>query len=92
MLRALFFSFFVVSLSLPGCGGGNGNHEFKSATDELPVDCLTKPNPGACHGAQTGFYYDYRDNRCKPFAHGGCGAQVPFQTLQACRDFCGADG
>lgn len=84
--------FVVVALSLSGCGGGGNSGESVTQKDELPVGCLVKPEPGACRGTQIGFYYDYRDNRCKPITHGKCGGQTPFQSLQACRDFCGAGG
>ncbi|NKN32561.1 BPTI/Kunitz domain-containing protein [Marichromatium bheemlicum] len=55
---------------------------------ELPVGCLAKPDPGPCRAAQTRFFYDYRDNRCKPFRYGGCKGRVPFETLAECRSFC----
>ncbi|AHF03802.1 proteinase inhibitor I4 serpin [Marichromatium purpuratum 984] len=55
---------------------------------ELPVGCLAKPDPGPCRAAQTRFFYDYRDNRCKPFRYGGCEGRVPFETLAECRSFC----
>lgn len=70
--------------------GGCGATETLDASKELPVACLAKPDPGPCRAAKTRFYYDYRDNRCKPFAYGGCQGRVPFETLDECRSFCGA--
>jgi hypothetical protein len=59
--------------------------------DDLPVACVVTPGTGSCRGNQVGFYYDYRDDRCKPFAYGSCQGPAPFPTLQSCVDFCGAN-
>ncbi len=72
---------------LGGCGGAG-----REATDpeDLPVSCVAKPAPGNCRGRYTKFYYDYRDNRCKPFTYSGCGGRIPFETLEDCVNYCGA--
>lgn len=74
-------------VALTGCGGA----DVIDTKEELPVSCLNQPDPGSCRGAKRGFYYDYRDNRCKPFTYGGCAGRVPFQTREECVGFCGAD-
>jgi hypothetical protein len=79
--------FVPVVLALGGCAGGSALH---ATVDELPVACVVKPDPGACGGSEVRYFYDYRDDRCKPFRYGGCGGSAPFQTLQGCLDFCGA--
>jgi hypothetical protein len=76
-----------VALALGGCAGGSG---LDATADELPVACVVKPDPGPCGGSEVRYFYDYRDDRCKPFRYGGCGGRAPFQTLQGCLDFCGA--
>jgi hypothetical protein len=76
-----------VALALGGCAGGSALH---ATADELPVACVVKPDPGPCGGSEVRYFYDYRDDRCKPFRYGGCGGSAPFQTLQGCLDFCGA--
>ncbi|QVL49131.1 MAG: proteinase inhibitor I4 serpin [Thiocapsa sp.] len=81
-LRALV----ILMAGLAGCGGTPTG----AGSDELPVGCLVKPDPGACRSNQLGFYYDYRDDRCKAFSYGGCAGRVPFPTLQRCLEFCGA--
>lgn len=75
----------AVVLALSGCAGGLG-----ARGDELPVSCLDRPDPGPCRAAQVRYFYDYHDNRCKPFRYGGCRGYVPFETLERCIDFCGA--
>ncbi|SDW71847.1 BPTI/Kunitz domain-containing protein [Thiocapsa roseopersicina] len=76
----------ILMAGLAGCGGAPTG----GGSDELPVGCLVKPDPGPCRSNQLGFYYDYRDDRCKAFTYGGCAGRVPFPTLQHCLDFCGA--
>ncbi|UHD16028.1 BPTI/Kunitz domain-containing protein [Thiocapsa bogorovii] len=76
----------ILMASLSGCGGASSG----GAREELPVACLVKPDPGPCRSNQRGFYYDYRDDRCKAFTYGGCAGRVPFPTLKHCLDFCGA--
>jgi hypothetical protein len=75
----------VLLAGLVGCGGTASG----GAREELPVACVVKPDPGPCRSNQAGFYYDYRDDRCKAFTYGGCEGRVPFPTLQSCVDFCG---
>ena len=84
----------TLASALSGCGGGGsvGDRPPLNPQEELPVGCLVKPDPGPCRAAQKRFYYDYRDNRCKPFNYGGCQGRVPFETLKACQDYCGARG
>ncbi len=73
--------------TLTGCAGGIAKGATKA---DLPVSCVVTPVSGSCRGSQVGFYYDYRDDRCKPFSYGGCQGRVPFPTLQRCVEFCGA--
>lgn len=73
--------------ALTGCATGKSKGAVQS---DLPVTCVVMPDPGSCRGNQVGFYYDYRDDRCKPFNSGGCQGRVPFPTLQRCVEFCGA--
>lgn len=83
------FSVLWLPLVLSACGGDAG---IVDTSEELPVSCLSQPDPGPCRGAKRGFFYDYRDNRCKPFSYGSCAGRAPFQTLSECVSFCGADG
>lgn len=77
----------AVALGLAGCASRG---TLDPAT-ELPVSCMAKPDPGPCRAVLTRYYYDYRDNRCKPFAYGGCQGRVPFESARECIEFCGAE-
>lgn len=72
-------------LALSGCGG---SVEEVIRPDELPVACVAKPKPGNCTGSITGFYYDYRDDRCKAFYWSGCGGHVPYESMAECTKQC----
>jgi hypothetical protein len=77
----------TMTLLLSGCGGPGTVQG--GSRDELPVSCVVTPDPTSCPGHQVGFFYDYRDDRCKPMSHGGCSGRTPFPTLKACLDYCG---
>jgi hypothetical protein len=74
----------AVAMLPGGCGSTPGN-----TGDLMHVSCLVEPDRGPCSGAKPGFYYDYRDDRCKRFIYGGCGGKVPFATLEQCVETCG---
>jgi hypothetical protein len=75
-----------LALVIGGCGGGS--RATVNTAEELPVSCLAKPKSGNCGGAQRKYYYDFRDNRCKPFTYTGCGGQVPFESKEDCVSYC----
>ncbi len=81
----------VLTLSLSLLSGGCAGNRVNPSTDLLPVTCLDKPDPGDCAGRRLGYYYDYSDNRCKPFVHGNCPRKVPFRDKAECLTVCGAD-
>ncbi|MBK1701397.1 BPTI/Kunitz-type proteinase inhibitor domain-containing protein [Thiococcus pfennigii] len=58
--------------------------------DLLPVRCLDEPDLDVCPGRSVGYFYDYRDNSCKPFMYGNCRVKVPFATQEECIQVCGA--
>ncbi|AGA91872.1 Kunitz/bovine pancreatic trypsin inhibitor-like protein [Thioflavicoccus mobilis 8321] len=60
--------------------------------DLLPVRCIDEADLDACPGDSTGYYYDYRDNSCKPFRYGNCQVKVPFDTRDECIQVCVASG
>lgn len=75
----------LVAIALTGCTAGSSAIH---TSDALPVDCLVKPNHGPCQSAETRFYYDYRDDRCKAFTYGGCKGRIPFRTQKECSEHC----
>jgi hypothetical protein len=85
MPRRIAPGLLMAVLALSGCGGGR---EEVILTDELPVACVAKPQPGYCSGSIQKYYYDYRDDRCKAFYWSGCGGFVPYQTLAECTKQC----
>jgi len=73
----------VATLVLGGCGGGE-----ELTKNDLPVQCLDKPESGPCSRRVIRYFYDYRYNRCRAFHYGGCRGQVPFDNREACEEMC----
>ena len=69
-------------LALGGCGGDG------LTSNDLPVRCLDKPEPGPCKQRVIRYYYDYRYDRCRAFHYGGCEGLVPFDSRKVCEDTC----
>jgi hypothetical protein len=81
-----FMALGILAVNMTGCRGPSAGGGVR---DSLPVGCVVTPGTESCRGSQVGFYYDYRDDRCKP-TYGSCLGRAPFPTLQSCVDFCGA--
>jgi hypothetical protein len=71
-----------IAFNLGGCSGDG------LTQNDLPVQCLDKPQPGACKKRVIRYFYDYRSDRCRTFQYGGCGGRVPFETLEECEKTC----
>jgi hypothetical protein len=56
--------------------------------NDLPVQCLDKPDPGPCDRSEIRYYYDFRYDRCRAFHYGGCQGHVPFDTRSECEKTC----
>jgi hypothetical protein len=57
----------------------------KPAVD-LKRRCHLKPDGGVC---KANFIHAYYDGRvCREFSYGGCGGEVPFDSLEACKSIC----
>lgn len=72
---------FVIAATLGAISG--------CASKPLPDACYQPPESGQCRAAIERYYFDAGLNRCKAFIWGGCGGQVPFDTLEACTSTCG---
>jgi len=61
-----------------------------SATKEpqKSLKCQEKPSAGKCRAIFHKYYYDQNDKKCKSFIWGGCGGNVPFNTLDKCQETC----
>lgn len=75
ILIALFISVFFIACS-------------STKNPTLPSTCLEKPSSGMCKALFYKYYYDEKDGSCKKFVWGGCGGNVPFQTLKECKSSC----
>lgn len=75
-----------LTLALSGCGGG------EVTQNDLPVQCLDKPEPGPCNKHLIRYFYDYRYDRCRAFHYGGCQGHVPFETQDECEEICMGGG
>ena len=56
---------------------------------QLPSACLKKPDAGNCKAAFHRYYYSPETKKCEMFIWGGCGGNVPFETMVECRKMCG---
>jgi len=55
---------------------------------ELPEQCRRVPVNGSCKAFSEKYYFDRKTRRCTGYIYDGCGAVVPFDTLDACRTLC----
>lgn len=70
---ACYVGFFLLVIS---CRKDNCN---------LPKPCTEKPDPGPCEALISKYYYDSELKTCRKFEWGGCGDNVPFDTLEECK-------
>ena len=56
----------------------------------LPAACSEKPEAGMCRAAFTRYYHDEQKGECRSFIWGGCGGNVPFDTMESCQSTCQA--
>jgi hypothetical protein len=82
-MQAFFLTLFTIAaLSIGGCSSDD------LTKNDLPVQCLDKPEPGPCKARVIRYFYDYRYDRCRAFHYGGCKGRVPFKTLETCEEIC----
>ncbi len=88
--RASIIKAFVIALSalLSACGGSPDGAI--PSSDALHVSCLARPDTGNCRAAKPAFYYDYATDSCRHFLWGGCGENLPFESMDDCISACGA--
>lgn len=71
----------LLGLTLTGC----------QMRDSLPEQCGEKPDSGMCRAAFTRYYHDGATGQCRAFIWGGCGGNVPFETMDNCQQVCNAE-
>lgn len=59
-----------------------------SKSDKLSSKCYTVPKTGNCKAMINKYYFNIEDKSCKSFIWGGCGGNIPFQTLEECKKTC----
>ncbi len=55
---------------------------------KLDSKCYSLPKTGKCKAMFNKYYFDYKSGICKSFIWGGCGENVPFETLNQCQETC----
>lgn len=50
--------------------------------------CFLPAESGECFGYIEKYYYNRDTNKCEQYVYGGCGAVVPFDTLDECLTIC----
>lgn len=55
---------------------------------EMRRRCSLKPEDGPCKALFFRGYYNTLKNSCEEFVYGGCGGEVPFESVEACRRVC----
>lgn len=73
--------FILVSLIFTAC-----SHTKVEPT--INKQCLEKPKSGMCKALFYKYYFDEKEGKCKKFAWGGCGGNIPFHTLDECKTSC----
>ena len=70
----------------------NGRLKFTKTTSDRslePVDrCMLIPKGGPCRAMNTYFYFNQETRKCESFNWGGCGGNIPFETLEECQSCC----
>ncbi len=55
---------------------------------KLPEKCYEKGNTGNCRAYFIKYEYNQEKNKCQKFVYGGCGGNIPFNTLNECKRSC----
>lgn len=55
---------------------------------ELSEKCMLVPVNGSCKAMMDRYFFNQKTGRCMEYIYDGCGAVVPFDTLDACRTLC----
>jgi ankyrin repeat protein len=55
---------------------------------DIKKRCYLKPDPGTCKALFFAAYYNLATKTCAEFIYGGCGGEVPFDTIEACKKVC----
>ncbi len=55
---------------------------------KLPEKCYEKGITGKCRAYFIKYEYSQEKGKCQKFVYGGCGGNIPFNTLAKCEESC----
>lgn len=55
---------------------------------QLPKKCYEEGITGKCRAYFIKYEYNQENGKCQEFVYGGCGGNVPFNTLNECKKSC----
>ncbi len=64
---------------------------FTSCTQNKQVlnkQCYELPKVGNCKAMFQRYYYNQKSSSCKQFYWGGCAGNVPFKSIESCKNTC----
>jgi len=77
ILKLLFTSLIIFSFT--ACSSTN---------QKLGSKCYEVPQTGKCRAMFTKYYFNQENKKCEKFVWGGCGGNIPFETLKECKSSC----
>lgn len=80
-MKIKFLLLITISALFTACANQNNNIS-------LNEKCFEKPQSGKCRAYIPKYYFSMEDKACKEFIWGGCGGNIPFKTLEACKSTC----
>jgi hypothetical protein len=83
----------AIRRKMSALGGGEGQLKDLPICDlceyaKLDGRCTLEPDPGVCKAHMPRYYFNQTEGICKEFIWGGCGGNVPFETLEECQTAC----
>jgi hypothetical protein len=72
----------VISLAILVCSSN------RLCGETIPDKCRLKPINGSCKAMMEKYYFNLKTGKCMEYTYDGCGAVVPFDTLDDCRALC----
>ena len=79
IIISLLFVFFTF-----GCTA----QEIDITKKTLDKRCLSKGETGHCRAYFKRYFFNQNTNRCEQFIWGGCGGNVPFNSMDKCQQIC----
>lgn len=58
------------------------------SSKQLSEKCFEKPESGMCKAYFPKYYFNTKSKSCEKFIWGGCRGNVPFDTIEECKQEC----